>query len=260
MTSKELQQKFSSIYTNFFSRCSYVVSAPHSFLWSGDFSGFYGGLTISSKIPLRFYVGIEETGNKGIEISNDSLAYFSNRDAFEQMSLNDQLKQAIISQLSSFDGKKIHLLSEVPLGSSLGGLGAISACLALLLTEQQKSKGAKEQNNKPADHKMSLFPRAWGVARKLQTGRTLGATTYAALSPSNYPIAFYAQGAKYWAKPLDQIAKLGKNPVWPVDFGLIYSGKLVQGAAVVANAEEIKRISEERETKLDFRRISINPF
>ena len=248
MNSKELRKKFSKVYTDYFSQCSLVVSAPHSFLWSGDFSGFFGGLTITSKIPLRFYLGIEEIGGDKIEISEQLIAYFAEKNEFAPMHLDSSLMGAITKLFKNkLHGIRIHLLSEVPLGSSLGGLGTLSACLAKAIYGKQLKNGV-------------LFQKAWEIARKLQTGRTLGATTYTALSDSNYPIAFYAQGNKYWAKPLNQITKMDKNPVWPIDFGLIFSGKLVQGAAVIANAEEIKRISEERETKLDFHRITQNPF
>lgn len=263
MNSKELRKKFKDVYRGYFSRCSTVVSAPHSFLWSGDFSGFYGGLTISSKIPLRFYVGIEEIGGDKVEVADQFPAYFAAKNQFCNINLDAHIRDAIAKIFSEKQrGIRINLLTEVPLGSSLGGLGTLSACLAMLC-HPEHSEGSISTDSSHTfrmTDKDSLFPKAWNIAKKLQTGRTLGATAYTALSGSNYPIVFYTEGNKYWAKPLDSIAKLGKDPVWPIDFGLIFSGKLVQGAAVIASAEEVKRISEERETKLDFHRLTRNPF
>lgn len=252
MNSTQLRKKFKHIYADFFSRSMTAVSAPHSFLWSGDFSGFYGGLTISSKIPLRMYVGLEEIPGQENEIADQAFAYFAERDSFNPIQVDPQLRQAILEVLrGKISGRRIHILTEVPLGASVGGLGALAACLAVLI-----HAASGEKTNKPD----GLFPYAWKIAKKLQTGRSLGATAYAALSDSKYPIVFYAEADKFWAKPLDKIAGLNKTPVWPIDFGLIFSGKYVQGAAVVASAEEVKRISEERETKLDFRRITKSPF
>lgn len=255
MNSKELQKKFSSVYSDFFSRCTMAVSAPHSFLWSGDFSGFYGGLTTSSKIPVRFYIGLEESSSPDLEIPDSFLAYFPDAGKFKPVQISLELKSSLESVLlGKMAGAKLHFLSEIPLGASLGSLGAISACLAMLAKALKNRRTEEQKNDK------ELFLKAWGIAKKLQTGRTLGATAYAALSESSYPIVFYSEGSKYWAKPLDEIAKLPANPVWPVDFGLIFSGKLVQGAAVIASAEEVKRISEEREAKLNFKKIIKNHF
>lgn len=253
MNSKELRKKFKPVYQEFYSKSMKVFSAPHSFLWSGDFSGFYGGLTISSKIPLRMYVGLEQISADKLEVADQFFAYFPDRDCFSPMQLDQYLKQSIAKVLQGkIKGVRVHLLSEVPLGASLGGLGAISACLACIIEKPKEKPSAKDLND--------LFLKGWEIAKKLQTGRSLGATTFAALSDSKFPIAFYAEGNKYWAKPLNQLVNIGHEPVWPIDFGLIFSGKFVQGAAVIASAEEVKRISEERETKIDFRRINKNTF
>lgn len=260
MNTQKLQKKFPKVYTDFFSRCLTVVSAPHSFLWSGDFSGFYGGLTISNKIPLRIYVGLEQISSGRVEVASDAVAYYSERKGFEHFQLDNRLQRSLAKVSADLEGYRIHLLSEIPLGSSLGGLGAIAACLASL-TEAQKRKTTKDQKNNISKQQYSnLFPKAWKIARELQTGRTMGATAYTSLCESKYPIVFYAEGEKYWAKSLDQLSKLGVDPVWPIDYGLIFSGKYVQGAAVIASAEEVKRLSIEREAKLDFKPLSRNPF
>ncbi len=266
MNTSEIRKRHPKIYSDFFSRCSYVVSAPHSFLWSGDFAGFFDGLTISQKIPFRLYLGIEENSDQN-QVPDSFLAYFFENDEWGSVYLDNHLKTAIGRMLDKeLNNFKIHLLSEVPLGASLGGLGALASCLARANLWAFKSRNQRQKFtsknflDSPDEMERELFPKAWSIARKLQTGRTLGATTYAALSKSFLPIVFNAKGNKYWAKPLDKLLKNLKNPVWPIDFGLIFSGKYVQGAAVIASAEEIKRISEERETKIDFNRVSSSPF
>jgi mevalonate kinase len=236
MNSQTLKQKFPKIYQEFFSKCQRVVSSPHSFFWTGDFSGFYGGLTISQKIPLRFYVGLEEINPIRFEIQRKILAFVPYRRNFVEIQLDDYLFEKLNSLLSKYlKGSKIYFLSEIPLGSSLGGLGAISACLAMLITTKNLEK---------------IFLLAWQIVKELQQGRSSGATAFASLSNSPYPIVFYSKGKKYWGGPLDQFYSLPPMPSWPIDFGLIFSGNFVQGASVIASALEIKNILEKRESQI----------
>jgi len=237
MNSKKLKGQFPQIYQKFFNSCQRVVSAPHSFFWTGDFSGFYGGLTISSKLPLRFYVGLEEIAKDDLEIDGEFEAYFPSLKKFKKIYLDRHLLGQLKNLLEdSLKGYRVHFLSELTLGLSLGGLGATSAALANLI--------------KPNANFEKKFNIARTIAANLQTGRTSAATAYSALSPSSYPSVFYQSGAKWWGKSLDQLVRLPKDPIWPFDFGLIFSGNLVQGAAVISSAEEIKRISLQREKEI----------
>ncbi|MCX6806686.1 MAG: hypothetical protein NT135_01005 [Candidatus Berkelbacteria bacterium] len=233
MNTSCLKQKFPKIYQEFFSKCHKVASAPHSFFWTGDFSGFYGGLTVLSKLPLRFYVGLQQIEQKRFEVDDEFYAYIPQNHKFSKIKLEsyivDNLKQLLSTKLSGF---RIHFLSEITLGASLGGLGAISASLAKLIDEKD------------------TFKLAWEISKKIQRGRTNGATVFAATTESTYPIVFYSKGVKYWGKPLDQIFSLPSSPVWPIDFGLIFSGTLVQGAAVIASAEEVQNVLEQREKQI----------
>ena len=235
MNSGLLKQKFPKIYQQFFQKSQKVASAPHSFFWTGDFSGFYGGLTVSSKLPLRFYVGLEQIATDKLEIDPEVLAYSPAAKKFQKTTLDHYLISEIKKVLSTkLVGFKLHFLTEIALGTSVGGLGALSACLADL---------CKEKNEE-------IFPLAWQISQKLQRGRFSGATTFCALSQSPYPIVSYSKRAKFWGKPLDQIFPLKSSPVWPIDFGLIFSGNLVQGAAVIASAEEVKNVLEKREAEI----------
>lgn len=237
MNSQSLKQKFPEIYQEFFSQAEKVASAPHSFFWTGDFSGFYGGLTILQKIPLRFYIGLSKIAPKKIEVQRTFPAYFSSLKKFGEISLDDHLYKALCEVLKEkFKGYKVFFLSEVRLGSSLGGLGALSACLARLIN--------------PSSDLLSNFNIASEILRRLQMGRTSSATAYTALSTSSYPVVFYSKGVKYWAKSLDKLYSLPEIPIWPIDFGLIFSGNLVLGKAVIASAEEIKKTLKKRENEI----------
>ncbi len=237
MNSIELQKQFPEIYQEFFFKCQRVASAPHSFLWTGDFSGFYGGLTILSKLPLRFYVGLEQIGSDKFEINDKFQAYFPAQKKFKDIKIESHITRELADILKNkFKGYRMHFLSELTLGLSLGGLGAIAASIAELAD--------KEAN---FDDKFKI---AKTIVAQIQTGRTSAATAYCALSQSRYPAVFYQSGAKSWGKSLDELAELPKNPVWPFDFGLIFSGNLVQGAAVITSAEQIKRISTKRQKEI----------
>jgi len=237
MNSLTLKNQNPKIYQEFFARSAKVASAPHSFFWIGDFTGFYGGLTISSKLPLRFYVGLEEIAKDKFEIESEFQAYFPSQKRFQTISLEPYIKNTLEDILSkSLKGYRVHFLSELTLGISLGGLGAISAALATLI----KPKASFEKR----------FNIAKMIVTQIQSGRKSAATAFSSLSTSRYPTVFYQSGAKWWGKPLDELVKLQKDPVFPFDFGLIFSGNLVQGAAVINSAEELKRIYNEKEKEI----------
>jgi len=244
MNSSALKNKFPRVYQDFFQKSQKVVSAPHSFFWTGDFSGFFGGLTVLSKLPLRFYVGLQQIKKSKFEIEKEFLTYSSTTNQFVKTRLDNYLVLKLTESLSEkLSGYKIHFLSEVTLGTSLGSLGALSACLAWC---EPRRACLCELTSVKED----VFTSAWSYAKKLQQGRTSGATTFVALSDSPYPIVFYSKGKEYWGKSLDQIFNLKSHPVWPIDFGLIFSGNLVCGAAVIASAQEIKNILENREADI----------
>jgi len=237
MNTQKLQNKFPKVYQDFFSECQKVVSAPHSFLWTGDFSGFYDGLTIASKIPLRFYVGYQRIEENKLEIEKEFLAYDFSEEKFLKIQLDSDLFEKISKLLKNkLSGVRVRFFSEVPLGISLGGLGAISASLAKL--------------SYPDRDFDQLFKIAWEFAKKLQTGRTLGTTTFAAMKETKYPVVFNSTKNKYIAKSFDEIFDKLKSASLPVDFGLIYSGTLVHRNTIITSFNELKRISNEREIRI----------
>jgi len=299
MNTITLQKKYPKTYKDFFQKCQVAASAPHSFMWTGDFSGFFGGLTISSKIPLRFYVGLEKIDSDNFEMESRAIpAYADKKSGFTTISLDNYLVQELTKiGRQDFKGWRAHMLTEVALGKSLGGLGALSACLAKLadvISHPELGSGSHEipagvypasdsrlrgnddggagmttrKGSLPCrqagldgvypersrgsrdDNPNQIAGNAMGYLKKLQLGRTSGASAYCALIPSKYPIVYYQLGSRRLAKPLSRIQKLPNEPAWPIDFGLIFSSTLVQGRAIIASADELKKISLERQSQI----------
>ncbi len=228
MNSKNLKKQFRKKYEDFFSGCFRVASAPHSFIWSGDFSNFYGGISICSKIPLRFYVGLEKIDDNKFEIEEEFFAYSPSANSFKKIILDDYIISNLYDELAEvFKGYKIRFFSELVLGLSLGGLGAMSAAISGLIYDDKARK--------------SDF--ACRLVKKIQRGRSSAATALCALCESALPIVVSSKNGKPWAKGLDEIFKINQNAAWSFDFGLIFSGNLVQGGSVIASAEELKKES-----------------
>ncbi len=228
MNSKKLKKQFSDNYEEFFSSCFRVASAPHSFIWSGDFSNFYGGISICSKIPLRFYVGLEKIDDDKFEVEEEFYAYSPSINKFEKIVLDEYITSNLSNELSEiFKGYKIRFLSELVLGLSLGGLGAMSAAIASLIYNDETKK--------------SDF--ACKLVKKIQRGRSSAATALCALCESALPIVVSSKNGKPWAMGFDKLFKIDQNTAWPFDFGLIFSGNLVQGGSVIASTEELQKES-----------------
>lgn len=230
MNSNELKKSFPGEYKKYFSSCVKVVSAPHVFFWTGDFSNFYDGLAICSKIPLRFYAGLEKISEDEFEISSELRAYFPSRGGFYSIKLDEYIVNSLKAFLSKdLRGFRINFFSELPLGASLGGLGAMSACISKL---KNCNSGEVEKE-------------AIELTKSLQRGRKSTATALSCMSESSYPILYMHEKGKPVAKGLDEIIKLPKDIIWPIDFGLVFSGKLVRGNAVISSAKEMQEVSRD---------------
>lgn len=59
LNSETLQENYSLVYQGFFSQNSLVVSAPRNFWWTGEYAELFGGLTITQKLPVRLYFGLQ---------------------------------------------------------------------------------------------------------------------------------------------------------------------------------------------------------
>lgn len=256
-----LQKKFPKVYRDFFADCQRVASASNSFLWTGEFAGFYGGLTVSQKLPIRSYVGFETTFDHEVAVSREYLTFQADTGEFATHLLDDRLAtnlegyiRAHYAPAADFTGLRVHLLTEIPLGHSLGSNGAIAAALALLLTGEGNIK--------------KTFQTAREVLSLSQAGHSSGVSAYVALADEHSPIVFSSHNESYFAKSIHQLAKLRTPAAWPIDFGLIFSGGGANAESVIlANNQTILELDQETNElnklldgsqKLNFRRTYID--
>ncbi len=229
--SQSLHKQFPGVYRDFFAKCQKVASAPNSFLWAGEFSGFYeGGLLISQKLPFRVYVGFEYTSHNTVQIDSEYLAYEGEDGHFIGKPLDEQLiknwKQFLENRFRNrkeFSGVNLHVLTEAPIGHGLGSNGALAAALAILISPQDD------------------FESRFGLARRIlslsQSGYSSGISAYNALNPNREPIVYFGSDDNFSSYPISQICE-AKTPLsWPIDFGLIYSGIQTNSQSVAIAAE-----------------------
>lgn len=249
--SKSLQKNFSQIYRNFFIDCEKVVSASNSFFWSGEFLGFYGGMTILQKLPFKVYVGLEPIEKDKIEFPEKYLTFIPPQQQFEEALIEEKLRQNILEyfQKQGLWGYKVKILAEYPLGGALGTGGGLAAALATLvqLKKRKIKKEDLENFSKTALKKLiteqkfnQLFRQAWEIAALNQAGRSSGAVVFASMVSGEYPVVYQASQNKFWAAGLDELFDLPSHPIWPIDFGLIYTGRRVNSEAVILAIEQVK--------------------
>lgn len=244
INSSVLQKRFPAIYRDFFSRCQKVASASNSFLWTGEFAGFYDGLIVSQKLPISSYVGFEATDNGKVEVNRQYQNFQATEQSFVTGVIDERLATNLESYISqqfqnqpNFEGLRVHLLTEVPLGHSLGSFGAVAAATALLLAPTKSRESAK------ASDREQIYEAARQILTLSQAGYSSGVTAYMALVDSNEPVVFFRQNEEYFAKPLSQLADLTAGLVWPIDFGLIYSGGITNSESVIlANDQTIAEL------------------
>lgn len=244
INSNSLQKRYPGVYRDFFSCCQSVASASNSFLWTGEFAGFYDGLTVSQKLPISSYVGFEVTDDNQVEVIRQYRYFDAVNQTFstgvidERLAIN--LERSISQKLqdqADFKGLRVHLLTEVPLGHSLGSYGAVASATALLLSPIKSW-----ESKRPKDREEVLQ-----IAREIlalsQAGYSSGVTAYMALIDTAEPVVFFRQQGKYFAKPFSQLVDLADGLVWPIDFGLIYSGGITNAESVIlANDQTISEL------------------
>ena len=129
--SSSLRERHGKTYQDLYSRCFLVTSAPAKFCWAGEYSHHIGAPIIVQNLPLRVYVGLEQTRPPGkIEVSD--VMYVPSQDRFiSQMNPVHRKKLAqFVAELSvqhngtsAFPGLRIHSLSEV---SPANGLAPVN--------------------------------------------------------------------------------------------------------------------------------------
>ena len=264
LNSAMLKKRFPETYREFFSKCQIVVSAPHFFTWAGEYVGYWGGLMLLQKLPLRLYVGLEslpKTKEQNVTIGLNSQSYSLRKGKF-QPDQYDHLAQARLVQFINKNwGRKlkkqpfrIHLLSEMPFGGS-GSSGALCSALALALHLQDKDvslqnlkdwrqqKSSELIKNKKFRFNL-IFRSAWKMLAAYRGAETSGATIFATLLDSVYPVYYLLKKSKTLVFPfnigeqyqlidqvdfeggrLDELFKIPSHRSWPMDFGLLYLGE-----------------------------------
>ncbi|MEK9153203.1 MAG: hypothetical protein AAB723_01220, partial [Patescibacteria group bacterium] len=264
INSAVLQKRFPEIYREFFSNCPIVVSAPHFFTWAGEYVGYWGGLMMLQKLPLRFFVGIEFmplATTPVIQIAPESRSYSLQENKFKKDTLDHLAKDRLLDFVNkSFKNKfqkkpiKIHLLSEMPLGGS-GSSGALTAGLATGLALASNAIAprdihdwAKQPSSRLIKNKKYrfdfIFRLAWKMLAAYQGDLTSGATIFTALLDSPYPLYYVLKKDKAINLPLkaeppfdlidqldfnggrlNELFNLPARGSWPIDFGLLYLGE-----------------------------------
>ncbi len=266
MNTESLQQAFPEVYRTFFSKCATVISAPGTFYVSSGLSVLYGGAGIMDKLPIRIYVGLERDGLKTLKFG-EYLNFVPHQQQFE-FSYHDKVLEAHLVKLlhdlqkdlpSPIHGK-IHVLSEIPIGTGLNFFGAMSIAIATLLFMEAGVLDAANlarivTAKTPEVLKDPLFDKllrfAWKLEACSDNSAGSGSAPFASFFESTSPIAFFPERRQgtfahhpYSRVPVtvdshyevfDTIQYAGfrlkdlynwlGDPSWPVDYGLLYLGQ-----------------------------------
>jgi len=264
LNTEVLKKRFPEVYREFFSKCQIVVSAPHFFTWAGEYVGYWGGLMLLQKLPLRLYVGLEFLPKDGlwqINIDQASQSYSLKKQRFQPDHYDHLAQSRLLEFINKTWAKKfqkqpfrVHLLSEMPFGGS-GSSAALCSALALALHLQSKeilpahlndwqNKNSAELLQEKRFHFDLIFRSAWKMLAAYRGAETSGATIFATLLPSLYPVYYLLKKTKNLSLPfninhnyslinevefeggrLDELFKIKQRSSWPIDFGLLYLGE-----------------------------------
>ncbi len=262
MNSEKLQQRFPDIYQTFFQQAPLVAAAPFSMTWMTDSSIRFRGAVIRQKIPLKGYVGVEETGQAG-EISLGTVTWYeSGQDRFSTpaplSSIFAQTKEVAKYMESHFSvklgsrGIRFHALLEMAIDRGMSCHATLTALIAFLLcyrTNQVSSEQIKQWRDVSVEE--LLKNDTYGFTKVAEHGRnmdhitkygnTWGTGVISSLVPSRFPFVTFPQ-----QKPevnLEEIMKekmdvlsyrlnelfpqLPRKVSWPIDYAIIFSGKLL---------------------------------
>jgi len=264
LNSAMLKKKFPEVYREFFSKCQVVISSPHFFTWAGEYVGYWGGLMLLQKLPLRLYVGLEflpKNSSPEITFGLASQSYSLREQKFQSDQCDHLAQSRLLEFINHNFGRKfqgqplrIHLLSEMPFGGS-GSSGAL--CSALALAFHLQTKKIYPQNIKDWSRQTSatliknkkyrfdlIFRSAWKMLAAYRGAETSGATIFATLLPSVYPLYYLIKKPKKLLLPfnvgnnynlidevdfeggrIDELFKIAPRRSWPIDFGLLYLGE-----------------------------------
>ncbi|MDO8513266.1 MAG: hypothetical protein Q7S37_02080 [bacterium] len=297
MNSLSLRNAFPSRYEDLFSSCQVAFSASDSFFWAGEYARFYGGLTILQKLPTKNIVGLEIINEKKICFNDNLYGYNPSKNTFENIVYDGAKEIRLLNFLDNYwptldpEGKikgfKIHILSESHCGGGLGTTGVHMACLAacLLTLAGQVKVSEIDVKNKVSTHELinsekyesfrKIFRLAWRLTAICRDGNSSGASSFAALISSPYPIIYFSKNVNkylsqpnfcaakdkaeqckmiddipFWGSRIDEVFPIKVPQPWPIDIGRIYSGTLI-------NTENIFKSLSTLETNIQALRDSV---
>lgn len=211
MNSKSLQEAFPEVYRDFFSKCPIVVSAPASFIWSGEYASIFGGFSINQLLPARIYIGLtpvsfEEITSGTYKVFNPSLQRFEDHvhNSFIRNKIITLMKKEIakITKKDKNNGFILHVLSEAPLERGLNISGATAAALSLGFNLLYRCDlGCQDVKNwetltLPELINEKMFDRVFRLSWKLESiyhaGVASGRGAFVPFVWSFYPIIFFA--------------------------------------------------------------------
>jgi mevalonate kinase len=290
-----LRQNFPVFYQDLFSRCQIVVSASDSFFWAGEYSRFFGGLTIQQKLPTSNLVGLEILNEKKFCFADKLLGFNPSENTFESIPFDTAKQERLFRFLKEYwpsldtknkaKGFRIHMLSESHCGGGLGTTGvylaSLSAALLLLAEKITIEDIDKWKNSKISDlidikqypSFDKVFRLAWRLNAICRGGHSSGATSFAALVTSPYPIIYLSENiiedldslvapknnytandcksiesTAFWGSKIDELFDLNMPQPWPIDIGRIFSGTLINTENIF---KILSRIKDEAEKSND---------
>jgi len=194
---------------------------------------------------------------------------------------NDYFKKALEIH-DCRQGIDISAIFEVPRRVGLHSNGALSSSLTLALLlfyEVISYKDFEDVDKLNMDallrnNKFDVFIRlAWKLDCLLKNGVSSGIGVFCSAVKSTYPIVYFTEKRlgkdypedkpkginvplilrrnidaidkiKYWAYSLGDMFQLEEHLAWPVDFGLIYTGRHLSDGAIAKQIEEITNINK----------------
>ena len=265
INSRILQESFPEKYRQFFSENELVVSTSPSFMWTGEYSAFYGGISICQKVPFRIYAGLKPISEKKIIVKESCEVYIRPKDHFSSFSLeteeiiniNSFLNERFGGLISEKGGCQITFLSETSEGENLNLLATICALISL---ELNLYYGSVEKNEIISWQKIKInqlrdseafqeaFSLAWRINRSARDGLSSGANAFNALVDSGgFPVIYWTEKdllkkenpAWFGERMTDVLG--GSSLGWHFDFGLIQFGGWRPIGAAGAHLNWIKR-------------------
>src|SRR3990167_3702337 len=272
--SQSIKKHFPEVYKQLFSKCPIVTSSPGSFWWTGEHVVLYGNLGINQKIPLRVYVGLEPS--KSAKIKTGLLKeYLPEKKNFFDFLIEEPFYTKLTVFLQEYllkekKGLTINVLSEVPISRGLNFSGAFTcaviSALKLYSNELTLEEISNWENMKVEDliqyyNFDNFFRTSWKIESILHGDSASGGTILGSAVAGEFPLVYfppkfpqtdefkttywqqrysYLDTLSYWGARFNELFTLPQYPIWPVDFGLIFSGESRRTASVITSTSERK--------------------